>query len=62
MEQLHQLGKGSLVYATVLLHAVFGARLQLVEVPAGFGYADDGQIESLVADQRLQGGKDLFVG
>ena len=46
----------------MLFERVFGAGFELVEVPAGLGDADDGDVEGSALDHRLQRGKDFFVG
>ena len=48
--------------AAVLAQAVAGALLQLVQVPARLGHADDRHVEVAARDQGLQRGKDLLVG
>ena len=60
-QQAHQLLKGLGMNAAMLLNAVLGASLQLVQIPAGLGHADDRQFEALIADQPLQRRKNLFV-
>ena len=45
----------------VLLEAVARPRLELVEVPAGLGHADDRHVEVAALDHRLQRRKDLLV-
>ena len=47
--------------AAVLLEAVACTRLELVQVPAGLGHADDGHVEVAALEHRLQRGKDLLV-
>ena len=56
-----QVGKTFGVDAAVLLHAVFGARLELIEIPAGLGDSDDRAGQFAALGQPLQGGKDLLV-
>ena len=46
----------------MLLERVFGAGFELVEVPAGLGDADDGDVEGAAFDHRLERGEDFFVG
>jgi hypothetical protein len=41
---------------------VLSPGFELVEVPSGFGDADDGDVERASLDHGLEGGKDLFVG
>ncbi len=41
------------IEAAVMFEAVLGARLELIEVPAGLGHSDDRNVESFVADQPL---------
>ena len=45
----------------VLLEAVLGAGLELVERPAGLRHADDRHVEVAALHHRLQRGKDLLV-
>ena len=61
-EQVHEFFKGVFVQAAVLFERVLGAGFEVIEVPAGLGDADDGNIEAFVLDEALQGGEDLFVG
>jgi len=44
----------------VLFDAVFRAGLELVEVPAGLGDADDRKREAFILDHALEGGEDLL--
>ena len=61
-QQADELLKRALLQTTVLFQAVFGALFELIQRPARFGNADDGDVESFVANQILQRGKNLFVG
>src|SRR6476620_11744864 len=46
----------------MLLDAVAGAGLELIETPPGFGYTDNGNVEPAVLYHRLQLREDLLVG
>ncbi len=45
-QHVHQLGEAFWIQAAVVFHAVFGALLQLIEIPAGLGYTDNRNISS----------------
>jgi hypothetical protein len=45
----------------MFLQAVVRPRAKLINIPSGFGYADDGHIEMSSLYHRLQGREDLFV-
>src|SRR5262249_3494490 len=61
-QQADQFGEGLRVEASVFSEAVLGASAELVQRPARFGDADDGDVEITAPDHFLQGGEDLFVG
>src|SRR6185437_2197509 len=61
-EKREELLEGVSIEAAMVFQALPGAVLELVKGPAGFGHADDREIESLIADEPLQGGEDLLVG
>src|SRR5262249_19303813 len=60
-QQRQHLLERSLLQAAVMLQAVLGALFELVQRPSGLGDADDGDVHSLIADEVLQRGKNLFV-
>src|SRR5271166_3328727 len=62
VQQTAHLFERRLLESTMLFQAVLGATLQLIQRPAGLGYSDNRKVESFVADEVLQRGKDLFVG
>src|SRR5262245_27548101 len=49
------------IEAAMLRDAVLGSRLELIELPAGFGHADHRDVEVAPLGQRLEGGEDLLV-
>ena len=53
-EQGTELLPGGRIEAAVLFEGVFGAGFELVEIPAGLGYADHWNIESSALDHRLR--------
>ena len=61
-QQPAELGEGRAVEPAVLLEAVARPRLELVEVPAGLGDADDRHVEVAALHHRLQRREDLLVG
>src|SRR5579862_4993814 len=61
-QQLLHLLPRDLIESAMMLQAVLGALLKLVQVPSGLGNADDGDVHALITNQVLQRGKDLFVG
>ena len=60
-KQSAQLFKSRGIQASVLLDAVTGPRLELVEVPAGFGHADHRLVQVAAFGHRLQRRKDFLV-
>ena len=61
-QQAAQLVERRGIEPAVLLEAVLGAGLELVEVPAGLGHADDRHVEVAALHHRLQRREDLLVG
>ena len=62
-EQRGELGEGRRVHPTpVLLQAVLGAGLQLIEPPARLGHADHRHVQVSALQHGLQRRKDLLVG
>ena len=61
-EERAELVPGGGVEAAVLAETVLGAGFELVEIPAGLGDSDDGDVEGSSLDHGLEGGKDFFVG
>ena len=60
-QELRQLLVSLLIQGAVLLQAVFGALLELVQGP-GPGHPDNGQIKAFIPDQPLQRWKYLLEG
>ena len=60
-EEARQLREGRWVEAAVLLEAVLGAGLHLVEGPAGLRDADDRDVEVAALQHRLERREDLLV-
>ena len=54
--------KRRLLQSAVFFQALLGARFQLIEIPSSLGDADDGDVESLIANQVLQRRENLLVG
>src|SRR5882724_469378 len=61
-EQVHQFVKGGGLEPTVLFQTVFGSGTKLVQIPSGFGDADDGYIQMAALHHRLQGRENFLVG
>ena len=57
--QLFERGR---IEAAMLLQAVLRPGLELVEIPAGLGHADDRHVEMAAFHHRLQRREDLLVG
>src|SRR5580704_14622384 len=62
IQEFDKASEVSVAEAPAMLETVFGARPKLFEAPAGFGHADDGDIEAFVANEALQGREDLLIG
>ncbi len=60
-QQAAQRGECGGIEAPVLLEAIPGAGLELVEVPAGLGHADDGHGQMPALHHRLERREDLLV-
>ena len=54
--------EGSGIEPAVLLEAVLGSGLQLIQIPACLGHADDRHVEVAAFQHRLQRGENLLVG
>ena len=61
-KQADHLLEGCLLQPAMILQAVLGTRLQLIKIPTRLGDADDGNVESLIANQILQRWENLLVG
>src|SRR6516162_1099355 len=62
MEQAGKFFPRGGVEAAVFFEAVLGSGLQLIEIPAGLGYADDREVEMPSFQHGLERRKDLLVG
>src|SRR5208337_1107357 len=60
-EQAGKFLKSSCIHSAVILEAIVGPCLQLLQVPASLGDADDRYVEMTALDHRLQRGKYLLV-
>src|SRR5215470_16900273 len=61
-EERGELGEGRRIDApAVLLQAVLGARLELIQPPARLGHPDHRHVEVATLDHSLERGKDLLV-
>ncbi len=60
-QQAAQFFKRRRIKPAVFLQAVFGPRLELVQIPARLGHADDRHVERAAFHHRLQRREDLLV-
>src|SRR3989442_1529735 len=61
LKALGQFRESIRIQAAMFLDAIAGTRLQLIQIPARLGHADDRHVEMAAPDHRLKCGKDLLV-
>src|SRR5262249_4753263 len=60
-KQFQHLGKSIAIDTAVVLQAIFGASLQLIERPSGLGNPDNRDVETFVANEPLDGSENLLI-
>ena len=60
-QECREPGERRLVHAAVLLQALPGAGTEVVVAPVVSRDADDGEVQTFIADEALQRGEDLLV-
>src|ERR1700733_4025799 len=60
-QQANQFFESDRIEAAVFFQAVLRTGAKLIKIPAGFGNADNGNVEMSPFHHRLKGGEDLFV-